>query len=88
MPTGWEQLRNQWEYAHATNFGFGLAGFIALAISILVDVPQTKNLSNNLGERSCFLCRRLIYEGCLMLADLVAFRLVIQNNNSTQMMSL
>jgi len=55
MPTGWEQLRNQWEYAHATNFGFGLAEFIALTISILVDVPQTKNLSNNLGERSCFL---------------------------------
>lgn len=41
-PTGWEQLRNQWEYAHATNFVFSLAGFIALVISVLVDVPQPK----------------------------------------------
>jgi Domain of unknown function (DUF1772) len=40
VPTNWEQLRNQWEYAHATNFVFSLAGFIALVISILIDVPQ------------------------------------------------
>jgi Domain of unknown function (DUF1772) len=37
VPINWEQLRNQWEYAHATNFVFSLAGFIALVISILVD---------------------------------------------------
>lgn len=42
VPTDWEQLRNQWEYAHATNFVFSLAGFIALVFSILVDVPQPK----------------------------------------------
>lgn len=40
VPTDWEQLRNQWEYAHAASFAFSLAGFIALVISILVDVPQ------------------------------------------------
>lgn len=40
IPTNWEQLRNQWEYAHATNFVFGLAGFGALLISVLVDIPQ------------------------------------------------
>jgi hypothetical protein len=40
VPPNWEQLRNQWEYAHATNFVFSLAGFIALTISTLVDVPQ------------------------------------------------
>jgi len=40
VPTDWVQLRNQWEYAHATNFIFGLAGFSALVISVLVDAPQ------------------------------------------------
>lgn len=30
VPTNWEQLRNQWEYAHATNFVLSLAGFSAL----------------------------------------------------------
>lgn len=44
IPTNWEQLRNQWEYAHATNFVFVLAGFMAVVISVLVDVPrQGKN---------------------------------------------
>jgi hypothetical protein len=40
VPPNWKQLRNQWEYAHATNFVFGLAGFSAVVISILVDAPQ------------------------------------------------
>ncbi|BAY90642.1 MULTISPECIES: DUF1772 domain-containing protein [unclassified Tolypothrix] len=40
LPTNWQQLRNQWEYAHATNFICSLAGFSALLISVLVDVPQ------------------------------------------------
>lgn len=40
VPPNWEQLRNQWEYAHATNFVFSLAGFMTLIVSILVDVPQ------------------------------------------------
>lgn len=40
VPTDWEQLRNQWEYAHATNFVCSLAGFSALLLSVLVDAPQ------------------------------------------------
>jgi hypothetical protein len=40
VPTDWAQLRNQWEYAHATNFIFGLAGFSAILISVLVDMPR------------------------------------------------
>jgi Domain of unknown function (DUF1772) len=40
VPFNWTQLRNQWEYAHATNFIFGLAGFVAVVISVLVDAPQ------------------------------------------------
>lgn len=33
IPTNWEQLRNQWEYAHATNFVLTLAGLSALLFS-------------------------------------------------------
>lgn len=40
VPTDWTRLRTQWEYAHATNFGFSLAGFVAIAISVLMDTPQ------------------------------------------------
>ncbi|KAM3098823.1 hypothetical protein ACKFKF_16260 [Phormidesmis sp. 146-12] len=40
VPSNWVQLRTQWEYAHATNFIFGLAGFVAVVISVLVDAPQ------------------------------------------------
>jgi Domain of unknown function (DUF1772) len=42
VPTNWTRLRDQWEYAHAINFIFGLAGFSALVISVLADVPQLK----------------------------------------------
>jgi Domain of unknown function (DUF1772) len=45
VPNNWEQLRDRWEYAHATNFVFCLAGFIALTISVLVDAPQSKKPS-------------------------------------------
>lgn len=40
VPTNWERLRDQWEYAHAMNFIFGLASFSALVISVLADAPQ------------------------------------------------
>lgn len=40
VPPNWQQLRNQWEYAHATNFAFGLAGFSAVVISVLIDMPR------------------------------------------------
>lgn len=33
IPTNWQQLRNQWEYAHATNFVFTLASLGALLFS-------------------------------------------------------
>lgn len=39
VPANWMQLRNQWEYAHAANFVLSLAGFSALLISVLVDIP-------------------------------------------------
>ncbi|KYC43696.1 hypothetical protein WA1_00565 [Scytonema hofmannii PCC 7110] len=39
LPPNWVALRNQWEYAHATNFGLTLISFSALLISILVDTP-------------------------------------------------
>jgi Domain of unknown function (DUF1772) len=47
VPTNWEQLRNQWEYAHATNFCFSLAGFIALVISVLVDLSEHEKCKAN-----------------------------------------
>lgn len=40
VPKNWEQLRNQWEYAHATNFILSLAGFSALLVSVLIDTTQ------------------------------------------------
>lgn len=46
VPTNWEQLRNQWEYAHATNFIFGLASFSAFVTSVLVDAPQSEKGEN------------------------------------------
>lgn len=46
VPANWEQLRNQWEFAHATNFVFTLAGFSALLFSVLVDTsaPEKRHL--------------------------------------------
>jgi hypothetical protein len=40
VPPNFEQLRNQWEYAHAANFGFSLAGFGALLLAVLMDSPM------------------------------------------------
>ena len=40
IPDNWQQLRNQWEYAHATNFICTLAGFVAFVIAILSDSPR------------------------------------------------
>lgn len=45
VPTDWARLREQWEYAHATNFVFVLAGFSALLLSVLVDAPQHEKLN-------------------------------------------
>lgn len=43
LPTDWQQLRNQWEYAHATNFGLSLAGLGAILMSVLDDSPGHQN---------------------------------------------
>ncbi|MBD2207995.1 DUF1772 domain-containing protein [Calothrix sp. FACHB-1219] len=43
LPSNWQQLRNQWEYAHATNFGLSLAGLSTIVISVLDDSPGHKN---------------------------------------------
>lgn len=37
IPTNWQQLRNQWEYAHVTNFIFTLAGLSALLFSGIIE---------------------------------------------------
>lgn len=47
VPKNWEQLRSQWEHAHATNFALSLAGFSALLISVLVDTPQHQKGDNS-----------------------------------------
>ncbi|MBD2200140.1 MULTISPECIES: DUF1772 domain-containing protein [Calothrix] len=45
LPSNWQQLRNQWEYAHTTNFGLSLAGLSTIVISVLNDSPGHKNLT-------------------------------------------
>lgn len=37
LPDNWSELRNQWEYSHATGTGLNLAAFIALILSDLVN---------------------------------------------------
>jgi hypothetical protein len=39
IPANWEQLRNQWEYAHLARFFCHLAGLSALVLSVLVETP-------------------------------------------------
>jgi hypothetical protein len=39
VPTDWMQLRNQWEYSHATRFVLQLVGLSALVLSILRETP-------------------------------------------------
>ena len=38
VPSLWLQLRDRWEYGHATGFGLHLAGFCALVMSAVRDV--------------------------------------------------
>ena len=42
VPALWLQLRDRWEYGHATGFVLHLAGFCALVISAVRDVPPTE----------------------------------------------
>jgi predicted PurR-regulated permease PerM len=39
IPANWTQVRNQWEYAHATRFVLQLIGLGALLTSVLVETP-------------------------------------------------
>jgi hypothetical protein len=39
LPADWTQVRNQWEYSHATRFLLHLIGFSALLLSILRETP-------------------------------------------------
>lgn len=52
LPNNWEQLRTQWEFAHAANFFLTFVGFSALVVAILIDVPERDKLQNKrFGER-------------------------------------
>jgi hypothetical protein len=39
VPANWEQLRRQWEYAHAANFVLDLVALGALLLSVLAETP-------------------------------------------------
>jgi magnesium-transporting ATPase (P-type) len=43
VPTNWMQVRNQWEYSHATRFVLQLTGLGALLISVLVETSTEQN---------------------------------------------
>ena len=43
VPTDWMQIRNQWEYGHATRAGLFLVALITLSLSILFDIPIGNN---------------------------------------------
>jgi hypothetical protein len=42
VPSLWLQLRDRWEYGHATGFALHLAGFCALVISVVRDAQPRK----------------------------------------------
>jgi hypothetical protein len=53
LPANWAQLRQQWEYAHLTNFVLTLFSFSTLLISVLVEtsthrlrIARTEELTN------------------------------------------
>jgi len=39
VPALWMQLRNRWEYGHATGFVLHVAGFSALMLAVLLETP-------------------------------------------------
>jgi Domain of unknown function (DUF1772) len=43
IPADWMQVRNQWEYSHATRFVLQLIGFSALLISILTETSKNRS---------------------------------------------
>lgn len=42
VPALWMQLRDRWEYGHATGFVIELVGFCALVKSLLVEIPAVQ----------------------------------------------
>lgn len=42
VPPDWQRTRDQWEYAHAVNAFFKIAGLSLLVISVLVETSETK----------------------------------------------
>lgn len=44
VPSLWMELRERWEYGHATGFGLHLAGFCALVWSVVRDVRPRSGL--------------------------------------------
>jgi hypothetical protein len=56
LPANWTQIRNQWEYSHATRFVLHLVGFSALLLSILRETP-TVYRPNHLASETQYLNR-------------------------------
>lgn len=42
VPPDWTQVRNQWEYGHATRAALFVFGLVALILSVLADIPASK----------------------------------------------
>lgn len=42
VPSDWKQVRDHWEYGHATRAAFFIIGLVALILSILADTPAGK----------------------------------------------
>ncbi|MDV2994612.1 MAG: hypothetical protein N4J56_004266 [Chroococcidiopsis sp. SAG 2025] len=43
IPAEWTQVRNQWEYSHATRFVLQLLGLSALLISVLSETSAKRS---------------------------------------------
>lgn len=43
LPANWMDLRNQWEYGHATRAGLQLLGLIAFVVSLIGEVPRRES---------------------------------------------
>jgi len=52
LPANWTQVRNQWEYSHATGFVLHLVGFSALLFSVLRETPASYSRDYVTSERS------------------------------------
>lgn len=57
LPADWTQVRNQWEYSHATRFLLHLIGFSALLLSVLRETP-TSYPRNHVASETANLTRR------------------------------